>query len=199
MRVPTLPEFLFISSMVAFVAFVATFSSQLLDGEPLCELNLLSEKQEICTLRDNLVTGFRVVIHSGGNSKTVTLKVPITISVSNNSESINYENIMPKSAGTSGGKRYYSNLNYGIYELPDSLVTTVSVSVNASISEFSLFNVKLLKNPTNFNVHLLDLIFLVILFFSIYTRKKIFLNGIGKPLPYVLYFFVVILTLTWAL
>ena len=199
MRFPTFPEFLFAISMVFFIAFISAFNSELLSGEPLCELNLLSESKENCILNDKSLTNFRVVVHSGGNSKTVTIKVPISIVISDNSETRKFENITQKTASTGGGKRYYSNLNYGIYELSEGIQATISITANDSVKSFSLFNAKVLKNGNNYNVHLLGLIFLVILFFSIYNRKRIFVKGIGKPLPYILYFFVVMLVLTWAL
>ena len=199
MRFPTFPEFLFAISMVFFIAFISAFNSELLSGEPLCELNLLSESNENCILNDKSLTNFRVVVHSGGNSKTVTIKVPISIVISDNSETRKFENITQKTASIGGGKRYYSNLNYGIYELSEGIQATISITANDSVKSFSLFNAKVLKNGNNYNVHLLGLIFLVILFFSIYNRKRIFVKGIGKPLPYILYFFVVMLVLTWAL
>ena len=186
-------------SMVFFIAFISAFNSELLSEEPLCELNLLSGNQESCILNDKSLTNFRVVVHSGGNSKTVTIKVPITIVIRDNSETRKFENMTPKTASTGGGQRYYSNLNYGIYELPEESKATISITANDSVKSFSLFNAKVLKNGNNYNVHLLGLIFLVILFFSIYNRKRIFVKGIGKPLPYILYFFVVMLVLTWAL
>lgn len=199
MRFPTFPEFLFAMSMVFFIAFISAFNSELLDGEPLCELNLLSEKQEDCILNDKSLTNFRVVVHSGGNDKTVTIKVPITIVIIDNADEKKFENIIPKTASTGGGSRYYSNLNYGIYELPNESNVTIRVTSNDNVKRFSLFNAKILTNANNYYVHLLGLISLVILFFSIYSRKRIFVKGIGKPLPYILYFFVVMLVLTWAL
>ncbi|WP_152607095.1 hypothetical protein [Pseudoalteromonas sp. ECSMB14103] len=199
MRFPTFPEFLFAMSMVFFIAFISAFNSELLGGEPLCELNLLSEKQENCILNDKSLTNFRVVVHSGGNSKTVTVKVPITIVISDSTVEKKFEDITPKAASTGGGRRYYSNLNYGIYELPNESKAIIRVTANDTVKRFSLFNAKILKNANNYYVHLLGLIFLVVLFFSIYNRKRIFVKGIGKPLPYILYFFVVMLVLTWAL
>jgi len=199
MRFPTFPEFLFAMSMVFFIAFISVFNSELLSGEPLCELNLLGGNQENCILNDKSLTNFRVVVHSGGSSKTGTIKVPITIVIRDNSETIKFENITPKTASTGSGQRYYSNLNYGIYELPEESKATISITANDRVKSFSLFNAKILKNANNFYVYLLGLIFLVILFFSIYNRKTIFVKGIGKPLPYILYFFVVLLIVTWAL
>jgi len=199
MRFPTFPEFLFALSIVFFIAFISVFNSELLGGEPLCELDLLNEKQESCILADKSQTVFRVVIHSGGNSKAVTIKVPITIAINSNSSTTIFENIIPKTASTGGGRKYYSNLNYGIYDLPESSETTISITASESVKKFSLFNAKILKNPNNYTVYLFGILFLVILFFSIYTRNKIFIKGVGKLLPYVLYFFVALLVLTWEL
>ncbi|MCP4324160.1 MAG: hypothetical protein GY787_20350 [Alteromonadales bacterium] len=109
MRIPTFPEFLFASSMIFLIAFVSAFNYELDGGKPLCELNLLSEKKEICILTDSSITDFRVVIHSGGSNKTVTIKVPITITVSDDTGVRVFDNIVPKSASTSGGRRFYSN------------------------------------------------------------------------------------------
>ncbi len=198
MRLPTFPEFLFAMSMVFFIAFISAFNSELLDGEPLCELNLLNEKQESCNLNDNSFTNFRLVVHTGGSSKTVTTKVPISITIITNDEVIKHESILPKAASTGAGRKYHSNLNYGVYDLPKGS-TTITIIANDNVKRFSLFNAKVLKNANNYYVYLLGLIFLVILFFSIYNRKSIFVKGIGKPLPYILYFFVVLLVVTWAL
>jgi hypothetical protein len=198
MRLPTFPEFLLAMSMVFFIAFISVFNSELLDGEPLCELNLLNEKQENCNLNDNSFTNFRLVVHTGGSSKTVTTKVPISITIITNDEAIKHESILPKSASTGAGRKYHSNLNYGVYDLPKGS-TTISIIANDNVKRFSLFNAKVLKNANNYYVYLLGLIFLVILFFSIYHRKNTFVKGIGKPLPYILYFFVVLLVVTWTL
>jgi hypothetical protein len=184
--------------MVFFIAFISAFNSELLDGEPLCEFNLLNEQQESCNLNDYSYTNFRLVVYSGGNSKTVTTKVPISITIRTDDQVTKYESIMPKEASTGAGRKYHSNLNYGVYDLPKGSVT-ISIIANDNVKLFSLFNAKMLKNANYFYVHLLGLIFLVILFFSIYNRQSIFVNGIGKPLPYILYFFVVLLVVTWAL
>jgi hypothetical protein len=199
MRFPTFPEFLFAMSLVFFIAYISVFNSELLDGEPVCELNLLSGKQESCILNNESLTNFRVVVHSGGNSKTATIKVPISIVIRANTEVIIHEKILPKAASTGAGRRYHANLNYGVYELPNVSKPTISITANDSVKNYSLFNAKILKNANNYYVHLLGLIFLVILFFSIYNRKNIFVKGAGKPLPYILYFFVVLLVVTWAL
>ena len=195
MRFPTFPEFLFALSLVFFIAFISAFNSELLDGEPLCELNLLSGKQESCILNDKSFTNFRLVVHSGGSSKTLTIKIPISIVITTNDEVIKHES-MPKAASVGAWRKYHSNLNYGVYDLPKASKVTISITANDNVKGFSLLNAKLLENANNYYVYLLGLIFLVILFFSIYNRKSIFVKGIGKPLPYILYLFVVMLVLT---
>ncbi|QBF84281.1 hypothetical protein EXU30_17585 [Shewanella maritima] len=197
MRLPTFPELLFAISMVFFIAFVSSFNSELLGGESLCKLSLLSGKQASCSLNDNSITNFRLVVHSGGSTETIAIKVPVSIIIRTNEETIKYDNILPKNASAGAGRKYESNLNYGVYDLPKGSVN-ISVKASDNVKRLSLFNAKILKGANDYYIHLLGITFLLILFFSIYSRKRIFVNGIGKPLPYLLYFFVAVLVLTWA-
>jgi hypothetical protein len=199
MRYPFFSEFLFAISMVFFIAYISVFNFEMLGRKPLCELDLLSEKTPTCVLNDSSLASFRVVVHAGGNSKTGTIQVPLTIVVRNNTETIKFENIASKSARAGGGQRYHSNLNYGVYDLPKASQATITITTNESVKSFSMFNAKILKESSNYYVHLLGLIFLITLFLSIYRRQKTFVKGYAKSLPYVLYIFVVLLVVTWAL
>ena len=96
-------------------------------------------------------------------------------------------------------KRYYGTLNYGTFnnEFPKGVELTIRASENVSL--FKKFEVRVVRNPNGSKVYLWVVITLTLLYFSIWFRTSVFVNGIGRPLPYVLFFFASLILLAWEL
>ena len=143
---------------------------------------------------------FRVTVSYGGSRKTSQEKVTIKLLLTEGSKE-NWSLVLnPRAASYSGQtKRYYGSLNYGTFnnEFLKGVALTIRASENVSL--FKKFEVRVVKNPNGAKVYLWAVITLMLLFLSIWYRTSIFVKGIGRPLPYLLFFFVSLILLAWEL
>jgi len=197
MRIPTFTESLFGIALLFLCGYFAAFDYELLGKDVACTLDLTTNYEGGCQLKHKTAASIRVVVRHGGDKETVLTEVPLTVSIKSKSYEFSSNDVKQKSTSTYGGQRYYSTLNYGVFEISETEDTKLYIKAGKGVEKLALFKVKVIKNPNNFYIHLFGVLFLVFLFFSIYFRKKIFTKKYGKPLPYILYFFVALLTLSW--
>jgi len=187
----SLSKLLFATSIV-FVAISLSLFNYELRKQPECRINLLSENTDKCVVDSNLTSSIRIVVHSGGDIDTVNLKIPIDVHIEGATAKILQKKVYPEASSTGGDGRYHSNLNYGIYDLPNNQISNISVLATSDIKKLHLFEVKILTNPNEWLKKLFSSLFLVTLFLSIYFRQKTFKKGILRSLPYFVYFVVAI-------
>lgn len=197
MRTPTFTESLFGVALIFLCAYFATFNYELLGKDVLCNLDLTTNHEGECQLNKKTASNVRIVASHVGDKETVSTEVPLTVSVKSKSYEFSSNEVKQKSTSASGGQRYYSTLNYGVFKITKTEETKIYIKAGKGVEKLALFEVKVIKDPSNFYVHLFGVLFLSFLFLSIYYRKKILTKKCGKPLPYILYFFVVLLTLSW--
>jgi hypothetical protein len=197
MRIPTFTESLFGIALVFLCGYFAAFNYELLGKEEVCSLDLTANHEGICQLNQKTESSVRLVVKHGGDQETVLTEVQLAVSLKSENFEFFSNDIDQKSASTGGGQRYYSTLNYGVFEISETEETKLYIKAGNGVEKLALFEVKVIKNPSNFYIHLFGVLFLVFLFFSIYLRKKILIQKYGKPLPYILCIFVALLTLSW--
>lgn len=154
---------------------------------PDCKINLLNETSKECIINSELTPSIRIVVLSGGNKDTVNVNVPIDIHFAGDMTDISWSNVFSEAASTGGNGRYYSNLNYGIYDLPKNQLTSIHISATAEVNQFKLFDVKIISDPNNWLMKIFSAMFLVTQFLSIYFREVVFAKGAGRILPYFLF------------
>lgn len=186
LSVLSLSKLLFGASIVFVVISLALFNYEL-RKQPECIINLLDEGTEKCIVNGNLISNFRIVVHSGGDRDTVNIKIPIDIYIDGIATNTSFTNVYPDTASTGGNGRYHSNLNYGVYDLPKVQNTTITIAATGDVNKLNLFEVKILSNPNDWLKKIFSTLFLVTLLLSIYFRQNTFKKGILRPLPYLVF------------
>lgn len=182
----SLSKLLFGASII-FVALSLSLFNYELRKKPECTINLLDKKTNKCIIDSNLTSNFRIVVHSGGNRETVNIKIPIDVFIDGITTNTSFTNVYPDTASTGGDGRYHSNLNYGIYDLPDSPNTTITIAASNDVMKLNLFEAKILTNPNDWFKKIFSTLFLVTLLLSIYFRHNTFKKGLLRPLPYLVF------------
>jgi hypothetical protein len=196
----TRSKVLFSLSGLSFIWFLIVFQSELSNPDVVCSADLVTKKESICLINRMDSERFRATVSYGGSRKTSQEKVTIKLLLTEGSTE-NWSLVLnPRAASYSGQtKRYYGTLNYGTFnkEFPKGVTLTIRASENVSL--FRKFEVRVLRNPNGAKVYLWAVITLILLFLSIWFRTSIFVKGIGRPLPYLLFFFVSFILLAWEL
>lgn len=182
----SLSKLLFGASVIFVAISLALFNYEL-RKQPECTINLLDKETSECVIDGNLTSNFRVVVHSGGDRDTVNIKIPIDIYVKSKTTNTSITDVHPDTASTGGDGRYHSNLNYGVYDLPEGQNTTITITTTDSVNKLKLFEVKILANPNDWLKKLFSTLFLVALLLSIYFRQSTFKKGLLRPLPYLVF------------
>lgn len=117
----------------------------------------------------------------------MNIKIPIDIFIDGITTNTSFANVYPDTASTGGNGRYHSNLNYGIYDLPKSQNTTITIAATNDVIKLNLFEAKILTNPNDLLKMIFSALFLVTLLLSIYFRQNTFKKGLLRPLPYLVF------------
>lgn len=197
MRLPTYAESLFGVSIVFFCCYLAAFNYELLGRDEVCAIDLLTTHAGKCLVSPRGSSNIRLIVKFGGDRDTVGIKIPVSIDLKSDSYSYSKDNITQKSASAGAVRRYYQTLNYGDYKVPNNEETVVFLRAGAGIEKLRLFRAEVVASPNNTYVYLFGGLFLLFLLLSIFFRRNTFMQKYGKPIPYVLYFFVALITLTW--
>ncbi len=197
MRIPTYTESLFGISLVFLCFYLAAFNHELLGKEEICSVDLLKKNEGKCLVSPKGTSKIRLIVKFGGDINTVMTKVPVSISINSKNYNNSENDIYQKSASTGEGRRYYRTLNYGDFDILENEEAEILIKAGAGVETLRLFKATIVSSPVRMYIYLFGGLFLLSLFLSIFFRKVIFLKKYGKPVPYILYFFVVLLTLTW--
>ena len=197
MRLPTFTESLFGASLFFLCCYLAAFNYELLGRDEVCSIDLLTTNEGACLVNPGVTSEFRLIVNFGGDIDTVTTKVPVSIHITSETYEYSKTSIIQKSAITGAGRRYYQTLNYGDFKISKNEETEILLKAGAGVENLRLFKAQIVPNLSNIYIYTFAMLFLLFLFLSIFLRKKIFLQRYGKPIPYILYFFVALIALTW--
>lgn len=197
MRFLTYSESLFGASLVFLFCYLAAFNYELGGREAACSIDLVASTEGTCVVNSEGSSDFRLIAHFGGDKNTVNTRIPLSIRISSKNYDHSERGTIQKLASTGAGKRYYSFLNYGVFKLPVSKSIKVHFQAGEEVEKLQLFEARIILNPRNIYVYTFAFLFLALLLVSIYSRKKTFIKRYGKPIPYVLFVFVAMWTLTW--
>ncbi len=196
----TRSKILFSLSGLSFIWFLIVFQSELANPDVVCSADLITKKESVCLINIMDSERFRVTVNYGGSREASQEKVTIKLLLTEDSTE-NWSIVLsPRAASYSGQtKRYYGTLNYGTFnnEFLKGAILTIHASENISL--FKKFEVRVVRNPNGAKVYLWAVITLIFLFLSIWFRTSIFVKGIGRPLLYLLFFFVSLILLAWEL
>ena len=200
MKLFTRSKVLFSLSGLSFIWFLIVFQSELSNPDVVCSADLVTKKESVCLINRMDSERFRVTVSYGGSRKTSQEKVTIKFLPTEGSTENWSLVLIPRSASYSGQtKRYYGTLNYGTFNNEFLKREALTIRASENVSLFKKFEVRVLRNPNGAKVYLWAIVTLILLFLSIWFRTSIFVEGIGRPLPYLLFFFVSLVLLAWEL
>ena len=200
MKLFTRSKVLFSLSGLSFIGFLIVFQSELSNPDVVCSADLVTKKEPVCLINRMDSERFRVTVNYGGSRKTSQEKVTIKLLLTEGSTENWSLALNPRAASYSGQtKRYYGTLNYGTFNNEFLEGVTLIIRASENVSLFKKFEVRVVRNPNGAKVYLWAAITLILLFLSIWFRTSIFVKGIGRPLLYLLFFFVSLILLAWEL
>ena len=191
------PVIFFILSILFFFIYVAIFNYELDFKANYTTHDLKRNSLHKIKITDNNIKSIRILISKGSSSNLANFNIPINVTISGSSGTQKTYILNPKGASTGGGGKYYLILNYGVFILPAGEVTEIEISVTDEVNKFKKFTLLIKKNPSNFYVYLFGVIFLLLLLGAIKYREITFKGNLTRIFPYVLYFFVSLLVLSW--
>lgn len=191
MRFPSLSEILFFCAFLLFVIFLYFFNSKHFYGEELCSIRLDIDEEGVCEVRANEVNDVRVLAKfSYPRGKRLRVRPSFEIKLENRSGQYKYEKKFPKSGTSSVG-------NYGVFEVVGDSNIMVKFVGGENPEHISYLKAVVMKNPSTSIAKIFCFFYMMFLFSSIYTRKKVFKNGVSRLLPYMFYVLVVITSSAW--
>lgn len=200
MKLFTRSKVLFSLSGLSFIGFLIVFQSELSNPDVVCSADLVTKKEPVCLINRMDSERFRVTVNYGGSRKTSQEKVTIKLLLTEGSTENWSLALNPRAASYSEQtKRYYGTLNYGTFNNEFLEGVTLIIRASENVSLFKKFEVRVVRNPNGAKVYLWAAITLILLFLSIWFRTSIFVKGISRPLPYLLFFFVALILLAWEL